>query len=154
MRSRRWILWFLTGWLLLVGMPGNPVANAQAQPTVLKPEAPPDSDLPPVQRDTLLTGLPILVVERPGSTSVAVAVVIKVGATFDRVGKAGLARLTAECIRSGGGGYDAERVRLELEEAEAQLEVDVDWDQTCLLVTGPAPFTEQRAERDVASPER
>ncbi len=138
MRSRRWILWFLTGWLLLMGAPGNPVANAQAQPTALKPESLPDNDLPPVQRDTLLTGLPILVVERPGSTSIAIAVVIKVGATFDRVGKAGLARLTAECIRSGGGGYDAERVRLELEEAEAQLEVDVDWDQTCLMVTGPA----------------
>lgn len=93
---------------------------------------------PAVQRDALLTGLPILVAERPGSTSVTIAVVVKVGATFDRVGKAGLARLTAECLRSGGGGYNAERVQLELEEAEARLEIDVDWDRTCIFLTGPA----------------
>ncbi|MGQ9896225.1 MAG: M16 family metallopeptidase [Acidobacteriota bacterium] len=98
----------------------------------------PIGELPLIQRDTLLTELPILVAERPGSTSVTVMVVIKVGATFDRVGKAGLARLTAECLRSGGGGYDAERVRLELEEAESRLEVDVDWDRTCIMATGPA----------------
>ncbi len=91
-----------------------------------------------IQRDALLTGLPVLVVERPGSTSVTVAVVIKVGATFDRVGKAGLARLTAECLRGGGGGYSPDRVQLELEEAEAQLEIDVDWDRTCILLTGSA----------------
>ncbi len=143
MSSRRRMPLLFTGWLLviqvllLVGVSGNGVANARVRQTAM-PESMPDRDLPPIQRDTLLTGLPILVVERPGSTSVAVAVVIKVGATFDRVGKVGLARLTAECIRGGGGGYDAERVRLELEEAEAQLEVDVDWDQTCILVTGPA----------------
>lgn len=134
----------LTGWLLLLiqslslaGMSGSCPAVTQTQQTALKSELP-VSELPPVQRDTLLTGLPILVAERPGSTSVTVAVVIKVGATFDRVGKAGLARLTAECIRSGGGGYNAERVQLELEEAEAQLEIDVDWDSTRLMVTGPA----------------
>ncbi len=134
-----------TGWLLLViqcfplvGVSGNDVVNARMRQAALQPASLPDRDLPPIQRDTLLTGLPILMAERPGSTSVAVAVVIKVGATFDRVGKVGLAHLTAECIRSGGGGYDAERVRLELEEAEAQLEIDVDWDQTCILVTGPA----------------
>ncbi|OYT72197.1 MAG: hypothetical protein CFK52_05965 [Chloracidobacterium sp. CP2_5A] len=114
----------LAGWLVAALALVAPAASAQA--------------LPPVQRDTLLTGLPILIVERPGSTSVTIAVVIRVGSAFDRAGKAGLARLTAQCLRSGGGGYDGERVRIELEEAEAQLDIDVDWDRTLILLTGPA----------------
>ncbi|MFQ3580778.1 insulinase family protein [Chloracidobacterium validum] len=125
--------WRLAAWLALILQLALPFQVVATTLGICEPDG-----LPNVQRDTLLTGLPILVGERPGSTSVTVAVVIKVGSTFDRVGKAGLARLTAECIRSGGGGYDAERVRIELEEAEAQLEVDVNWDRTCILLTGPA----------------
>ncbi len=122
---------------LAVWLAAAPLGAAADQPASAAPT--PDAQaLPPVQRDTLLTGLPILIAERPGSTSVAIAVVIKVGSAFDRVGKAGLARLTAECIRSGGGGYDAERVRIELEEAEAQLDIQADWDRTLILLTGPA----------------
>ncbi len=137
-------LYLFAGWLALlvtlVSVFSASTATAGTTKALPEPETRPDSDFPPIQRDTLLTGLPVLVVERPGSTSVVIAVVIKVGATFDRVGKAGLARLTAECIRSGGGGYNAERVQLELEEAEAQLEIDVDWDRTCIMVTGPARY--------------
>ncbi|MFQ3640262.1 MAG: hypothetical protein SNJ62_09675, partial [Chloracidobacterium sp.] len=101
--------WRLAAWLALILQLALPFQVVATTLGICEPDG-----LPNVQRDTLLTGLPILVGERPGSTSVTVAVVIKVGSTFDRVGKAGLARLTAECIRSGGGGYDAERVRIEL----------------------------------------
>lgn len=130
---RHWTAYSLTSWLVLATLLASSLT-----PTTSGMAASGIEELPAVQRDALLTGLPILVVERPGSTSVTVGVVIKVGATFDRVGKAGLARLTAECVQSGGGGYNAERVQLELEEAEAQLEIDVDWDRTCILLTGPA----------------
>jgi zinc protease len=94
--------------------------------------------LPSVQRDVLLTDLPVIVASRPGSTSVTVSAVVKVGATFDRAGKAGLARLTAEAILSGAGGYNADRLKLELEDNQAQLDLYVDWDMTRFSITGPA----------------
>ncbi len=99
---------------------------------------PPAGRLPNVQRDVLLTDLPVLVVNRPGSTSVTVSAMVKVGATFDRAGKAGLARLTAETVLSGAGGYNPERLRLELEDSQAQMDVQVDWDMTRFSITGPA----------------
>ncbi len=106
--------------------------------TVLAQTGPSPGRLPSVQRDVLLTDLPVLVASRPGSTSVTVSVVVKVGSTFDRAGKAGLARLTAETLLAGGGGYNTERIKLELEENQAQLDLFVDWDMTRLSITGPA----------------
>ncbi len=94
--------------------------------------------LPALQREVLLTEMPILVAPRPGSTSVVVSLIVKVGSTFDRAGKAGLARLTAESLLAGAGGYDAKRIQLELEDAEGRLDVQVDWDSTRLTILGPA----------------
>lgn len=121
---------FRTSFLLFFLFLSNLAVFPQSQPG--------SGRLPNVQRDVLLTDLPVLVAVRPGSTSVTVSAVVKVGATFDRAGKAGLARLTADSILSGAGGYNAERLKLELEDNQAQLDVHVDWDMTRFTITGPA----------------
>lgn len=121
---------FRTSFLLLCLLFSTLAVFSQTQPTA--------SRLPGVQRDVLLTDLPVLVATRPGSTSVTVTAMVKVGATFDRAGKAGLARMTAEAILAGAGGYNPERLKLELEDNQAQLDVHVDWDMTRFSITGPA----------------
>lgn len=121
---------FRTSFLLLFLFFFNLATFSQNQPTAGR--------LPGVQRDVLLTDLPVLVASRPGSTSVTVSAVVKVGSTFDRAGKAGLARLTADAILSGAGGYNPERLKLELEDSQGQLDVHVDWDMTRFTISGPA----------------
>src|SRR5207249_723165 len=92
-------------------------------------------DLVP-KRDKLLNGLPILILERPGSGSVAFHLVIKSGATFDTVGKAGLADLTAQMLLRGAGGWTAERLKEELNDIGARLEITTGWDSIEMRLLG------------------
>lgn len=89
------------------------------------------------KRDKLLNGLPILVLERPGSGSVAVHLVIKSGATFDLVNKAGLSSLTAQMLLRGSEeGYTADRLKEELAENNIRLEITTGWDSTEIRMLG------------------
>jgi zinc protease len=88
------------------------------------------------KREKLLNGLPLIVLERPGSGSVALHLVIKSGATFDLVGKAGLADLTAQMLTTSPGGWPDGRLEQELQELKARLEVTAGWDSVEIRLLG------------------
>jgi zinc protease len=88
------------------------------------------------KREKLLNGLPLLVLERPGSGSVAIHLVIKGGSTFDLVGKAGLADLTAQMLSTSPGGWPDGRLGEELQELKARLEVTAGWDSVEIRLLG------------------
>jgi zinc protease len=90
------------------------------------------------QREKLLNGLAITLVERPRSGNIALNLVIKTGTTFDTVGKVGLADLTAQMLSLGAGGWTAERLKDELGDINARLEITTTWDATELRMIGPS----------------
>lgn len=90
------------------------------------------------KREKLLNGLPITILERPGSGSIAIHIVIKSGATFDLAGKAGLADLTAQMMLRNAGPWTAERLQEELGDIGARLEVTTGWDSTEIKLLGKA----------------
>ncbi|KAF0249437.1 MAG: putative Zn-dependent peptidase [bacterium] len=87
-------------------------------------------------RDKLLNGLPIIVLPRSSSGSVAIHIVIKSGATFDLVNKAGLADLTSQMIYRGTNEFTSEQFREELEFIGAKLQINTYWDSTEIRMLG------------------
>src|SRR5204863_8005990 len=72
------------------------LGQTATQSTMLRPS------FPPPYRDSLLNGLQVVVVERPGTNNVAINFTIRTGALFDVVDKAGLADLVADLLMTGG----------------------------------------------------
>jgi len=87
-------------------------------------------------RDKLLNGLPVIVLPRSSSGSIAIHIVIKSGATFDLVNKAGLADLTSQMIYRGTNEFTNEQFREELEFIGARLEINTYWDSTEIRMLG------------------
>lgn len=88
------------------------------------------------KREKLLNGLPIVLLERPGSGSVAIQVVVKSGATFDLANKAGVADITSQMLLRIAGGYTAERLTEEINDLGARLEVKTGWDSIEIKMLG------------------
>lgn len=97
-------------------------------------------------RDKLLNGLPVVILPRPGSGSVAIHIVIKSGATFDLLNKAGLADLTAQMISRGTASFTSEQLRDELQEYGLRLEVNAYWDSTEIRMLGSGSKLEKMLE--------
>ncbi|MBX7222400.1 MAG: insulinase family protein [Blastocatellia bacterium] len=133
--SRRFFCW---GLLLSLGCtPWAAPLRAQT-PAVSEPT----EAIPVTQREVLLNELPIVLAPRPGSTSVSIIVLVKIGSTFDLAGKAGLAALTAEGLLAGTKNRDGSitsvaGIREELQEMGGQLEITTDWDSVRIQLTGP-----------------
>lgn len=87
-------------------------------------------------RDKLLNGLPIIILPRSSSGSIAIHIVIKSGATFDLANKAGLADLTSQMIYRGTNEFTSEQLREELEFIGAKLEINTYWDSTEIRMLG------------------
>lgn len=88
-------------------------------------------------RDKLLNDLPIVVLPRPSSGGVVLHVVIKSGATFDLVNKAGLADLTSQMIVRGTEDFKTlEQLQEELEFIGVRLEINTYWDSTEIRILG------------------
>jgi predicted Zn-dependent peptidase len=87
-------------------------------------------------RDKLLNGLPVIILPRTGSGGIAIHIVIKSGATFDLLNKAGLADLTSQMISRGTNEFTDEQFRDELEYIGAKLEINTYWDSTEIRMLG------------------
>lgn len=88
-------------------------------------------------RDKLLNDLPIVVLPRPNSGGIVLHVVIKSGATFDLVNKAGLADLTSQMIVRGTEDFKTlEQLQEELEFIGVRLEINTYWDSTEIRILG------------------
>lgn len=87
-------------------------------------------------RDKLLNGLPVIILPRTSTGGVAIHIVIKSGATFDVINKAGLADLTSQMIYRGTNDFTGEQFREELEYIGAKLEINTYWDSTEVRMLG------------------
>jgi zinc protease len=94
--------------------------------------------LPIVKRDSLLNGLHLITLERPGAASVGVHLRINTGALFDLAGKGGLGDLTAGMLLKGGGGLSSKAVSETVEQLALSVSVRVGWDSTDIVVSGAA----------------
>ncbi|MEW6129245.1 MAG: pitrilysin family protein [Acidobacteriota bacterium] len=98
--------------------------------------------LPIIKKDSLLNGLQLITLEKPGSGEVSIKVRIKSGAVFDLVGKGGLADLTAGMLLRGGGGYSFKTVEEVVEQSAIRINIKTGWDYTSLEFSGPKDATE------------
>src|SRR5262245_10346727 len=76
---------------------------------------------PIVKKDTLLNGLQLVVMEKPGSGAITLRVRVNSGAMFDLYGKGGLAEITAGMLLKGGGGLSAKNVLDTVEQLNLQM---------------------------------
>lgn len=125
---------------MVVLFSGGIPASAQS---VSQLEPPPSDPIPVTQRELLLNDLPIVVASRPGKSQVTITALVKIGATFDLAGKAGLAALTAQSLLAGSKNRDGSPVTViqlkdELESVGGQISIVTGWDDTRLTITGPA----------------
>jgi zinc protease len=94
--------------------------------------------LPIVQRDSLLNGLLIGVVEEPGTGTATVHLRVDSGAMLDLAGRGGLADLTAAMLFSDGTGPSPQNANETLEQLGVKTTVSVSWDSTDIEAVGPA----------------
>ena len=97
------------------------------------PPAPP-LVLPPVRRNALGNGLPVLIVERPRLPIVDVRLVFRAGASADPPGLAGRASLTAELIDTGTADRSETDIARALDAIGARLESNASWDYSTLAL--------------------
>ena len=101
-----------------------------------KPGEPPPFTPPPVVRRTLSNGLPVWIVEMHKVPVVEVSLVIKAGASADRVDKSGTASLTADLLDEGAGNRGALELADAVDYLGATLSTDssFDWSAVSLHV--------------------
>jgi zinc protease len=123
---------------LLIGP--NAIIQAQPAPSAQTGAAKQASPfvLPITKRDSLLNGLQLIVMERPGTGTVTIRLRINSGAMFDLSGKGGLAWLTAEMVLKGGSGLTAKNIADTIEQLGMTLIHNVGWDTTEFVISGPA----------------
>ncbi|HKP13622.1 MAG TPA: pitrilysin family protein [Blastocatellia bacterium] len=92
--------------------------------------------LPIAKRDSLLNGLPLIVLEQPDTGKVTVHLRVNSGGLFDLSGKGGLADLTAGMLLRGGGGLSAKNVSDTVEQLGLTVNVTVGWDATDIVISG------------------
>ena len=119
----------------------SPVLCAHVKRPVLEQSPPPKQAspfvLPITKRDSLLNGLLLIVMERPGTGTASVRLRINSGAMFDLAGKGGLAEMTAEMVLKGGGGLSAKNIADTVEQLGMTLVHSVGWDTTEFVISGP-----------------
>jgi zinc protease len=94
--------------------------------------------LPPIRRETLPSGLRVVIAERPGVPLAAVRLVLRGGASLDPSGRAGLAHLAALVARRGTRRRTGPEIDLEVESLGAELGAGVDEDATYFGLSAPA----------------
>lgn len=85
--------------------------------------------------ESLLNGLSIAIVERPGAETVTARLIIKSGAAFDLAGKAGLASFTADMLAMGAEGLSRQNIEGLLDKTKSKLAVNTGWDATTITIT-------------------
>ena len=127
--------------LLLALGPG--VANAQKKGDPTGPAQPAPAAATPfsdVRRDSLLNGMQIVTLERPAER-VRCELIVRSGAMFDTVGRAGLAALTQATLMSAN-----PRLKDEIESLQGEVTWGLDWDATWYHLEVPAANFETALE--------
>lgn len=136
-RGNRVRLFLSSALLLLVvsgvdGFAASASGGQVGQSTFARPR------FPSTQRDSLLNGLQIAVVNRPASRAVAINLTFVGGATFDLAGKAGLASLAAEMLLKGGTeGLASTQIRQIIETDAPNFQITAGWDSISVTATTP-----------------
>jgi zinc protease len=94
--------------------------------------------LPPTFRETLPSGLRVVVAERRGVPLAAVRVVLRGGASLDPRGRSGLAHLVANTARRGTRRRSGPEIDLAVESLGAEIGAGVDEDATYFGVSAPS----------------
>jgi zinc protease len=97
---------------------------------------------PVVKRDSLLNGLQLITLEKPGTGNVSLQVRINSGALFDLAGKGGLADLTAGMLLKGSTGLPVKNLEESVEQLGLSINILVNWDSTDIAISGPVDATE------------
>jgi zinc protease len=128
--------------LLLTVLAAGLVAGASAEqrpdrsaPPALGPA--PSLTLPPVQKLTLPSGLPVWIVEQHEVPLVQVNLVVRSGSSADPDGRFGLASLTAAMIDEGAGGRDALALADAFDMLGAQLTTTGSFDASAARLSVP-----------------
>jgi zinc protease len=93
--------------------------------------------LPPIRRESLPSGLGVVVAERGGVPLAAVRLVLRGGASLDPTGRSGLAHLVAISARRGTRRRTGPEIDLEVESLGAELGAGVDEDATYFGLSAP-----------------
>jgi zinc protease len=112
--------------------PSKARENSQTSPLVV----------PIVKRDSLLNGLQLITLERPGTGSVSAHLRINSGSLFDLAGKGGLADITAGMLLKGAVGLTAKNMSDTVEQLGLTVTVKSSWDSTDIVISGPADALE------------
>ncbi len=93
--------------------------------------------LPPIRRESLPSGLRVVVAERGGIPLAAVRLLLRGGASLDPPGRSGLAHLVAISARRGTRRRTGPEIDLEVESLGAELGAGVDEDATYFGLSAP-----------------
>jgi hypothetical protein len=99
--------------------------------------APPQLNLPPIQKRMLSNGLPVWLIEAHEVPLVQINLVLKAGAGDDPVGKFGLASLTAAMLDEGAGKRTALQLADEVEFLGAALTTNSSFDASAVRLNVP-----------------
>ena len=106
-------------------MTGAPLVTDFPRP---EPSAPRPYHFPRFERHTLDNGLRLIVAPVRKLPVVSVLAVIEAGAVADRVGREGLAQLTASALAEGAAGSDGVELTRRFERLGAEFSAHADWD--------------------------
>jgi zinc protease len=124
---------------VLRGFDFGPLA-AQGRPDRSKPPvlgAPPQLNLPPIQKRTLSNGLPVWLIEAREVPLVQVNLLLKAGANDDPQGKFGAASLTAAMLDEGAGTRTALQLADDIEVLGASLGTTSSFDASAVRLNVP-----------------
>ena len=119
---------------LTVSVSARQLPDRSAAPS---PGEPPPFTPPPVERRTLSNGLPVWIVELHKVPVVEVSLVIKAGASADRIDKAGAASLTADLLDEGAGSRGALEIADAVDYLGATLSTDSSYDWSAVSLHVP-----------------
>jgi zinc protease len=118
--------------LLLTLGPGAVTAQKKGDQNPAQPLPAPATPFSEVRRDSLLNGMQIVTLERPAER-IKCELIVRSGAMFDTVGKAGLASLTQATLMAAN-----PRIQDEIESLQGEVTWGLDWDATWYRLEVPA----------------
>ncbi|MCS6806631.1 MAG: pitrilysin family protein [Acidobacteriota bacterium] len=116
--------------LILIASVVSPSLHAAGQDSSQTSQSQKSPPVPPVYFDSLLNGLQILIVERPGPSDAVIGFTIKKGSAFDLVGKEGSADLLARLVLRGSQTVNDRPLSQLFQELDTKADVLVTLDMT------------------------
>ena len=123
--------------LACAGFLAAPSAQAPDRSRPPMPSAPPEVDLPPIQKRTLSNGIPVHIVELHEVPVAQVTLLVRSGSAAEPQGQFGLASLTAAMLDEGAGSRDALALADAIEFLGASLSTSSSFDASSVALHVP-----------------